>query len=125
MIKRFKDESGTVLVIVTASMTVMLAAAALAVDVGPLKTAGAESTRIAEAAALVGAGVLRNTNGDSAAAHNAVISWVAENSAPGEFAPMLNEDVEVIPGEWAVRVRVRRTVPLMRIAVPAWMRPGQ
>lgn len=107
--RRARQERGAVLVVVAISMIALLSAVALAVDVGMLMSAKAEAQTVADAAALAGAGVLRDTNGDSAQAHDAAVSWVANNMVTGESVAVLEGDVEVVPDEWTVRVRVNRT----------------
>lgn len=106
---RWKDQSGAAIALVALSMIALLSAVALAVDVGMLVTARTESQMLGDAAALAGAGVLRDTNGDSLLAHNAAKSWAATNTVRGEAVPILDEDVDVILDDWTVRVRVHRT----------------
>lgn len=103
------DERGAALLVAAGSMVALLSAVALAVDVGMLMAARAEAQTTADAAALAGAGVLRDTNGDSAQAHTSAMNWLAKNTVRGEIVTVLEEDVEVIPEEWTVRVQVQRT----------------
>jgi hypothetical protein len=108
LLRALRDQSGAAIALVALSMVALLSAVALAVDVGMLVTARTESQTLGDAAALAGAGVLRDTNGDSLAAHNAAVAWGAENTVQGESVAILSEDVDVIPDDWTVRVRVRR-----------------
>jgi hypothetical protein len=106
---RLRDSAGAGIALVALAMVALLSAVALAVDVGMLVTARTEAATLADASALAGAGVLRDLQGDSAAAHAAAIDWAANNTVRGETVPVLDEDVDVIPDEWTVRVRVHRT----------------
>lgn len=107
---RMHDTSGAAIALVALSMVALLSAVALAVDVGMLVTARTEAQTVADGAALEGARVLMRSQGDSAAAHAAAMgAGSADNTVRGVTVPVLEEDVDVIPAEWTVRVRVRRT----------------
>jgi len=107
---KLRDRAGAAIALVALAMVALLAAVALAVDVGMLVTARTEAQLVGDATALEGARVLRDTNGDSAQAHNEAVAFGStNNTVRGENVPILNEDVEVIPDEWTVRVRVNRT----------------
>lgn len=94
--------------LVALTMIALLSAVALAVDVGMLVTARTESQLLGDAAALAGAGVLRDTNGDSLKAHATAVTYAANNRVRGENVPILDDDVDVVLDEWTVRVRVHR-----------------
>jgi len=107
---RFRDRAGAAIALVALSMVALLSAVALAVDVGMLVTARTEAQTLADGAALEGARVLMRSQGDSSAAHAAaMLSGSTDNTVRGENVPILEEDVDVIPDEWTVRVRARRT----------------
>lgn len=109
LIEKLRDRSGAAIALVALSMVALLAAVALAVDVGMMVTARTEQQRLGDAAAHQGAIVLRDTGGDSAAAHNSTVAWGStNNTVRGENVPILEEDVDVIPDDWTVRVRVHR-----------------
>lgn len=106
---RMRDTAGAAIALVALAMVALLSAVALAVDVGLLVTARTEAQVVGDATALEGARVLRET-GDSAKAHNEAVAFgSSHNTVRGEFVPILEEDVEVVPDEWTVRVRVNRT----------------
>lgn len=90
-------------------MVVLLSCVALAVDVGMLVTARTESQRLADAAAHAGAAALRDNAGDSTVAHQTAMAWGNNNTVQGTGVTILEEDVDVLPEEWTVRVRVHRT----------------
>ena len=107
---RLKDRAGAAIALVALSMVALLSAVALAVDVGMLVTARTEAQTLADGAALEGARVLMKSQGDSAAAHAAAMdAGSTDNTVRGVNVPVLEEDVDVLPDEWTVRVRVRRT----------------
>lgn len=108
--RRIREERGAAIALVALTMIAMLSAVALAVDVGMLVTARTEAQTLADAAALEGARTLRETQGDSALAHNETVAFgSAHNTVRGENVPIRVEDVEVIPAEWTVRVNAHRT----------------
>lgn len=107
--RRVRNESGAAIVLVALTMVAMISAVALAVDVGMLVTARTEAQTLADAAALEGARTLLEFQGDSAKAHNEAVAFgSAHNTVRGEYVPIRNEDVLVIPAEWTVKVDARR-----------------
>lgn len=110
LIEKLRDRTGAAIVLVAVTMVALLSAVALAIDVGMLMTAKAEADLLADATALEGARVLRDTNGDSAQAHDEAVAFGStNNTVRGEHVTILNEDVDVITDEWTVRVRVYNT----------------
>lgn len=107
---RLTDRAGAAIALVALSMVALLSAVALAVDVGMLVTARTEAQTLADGAALEGARELRDSQGvvDQARAA-AILAGSTDNTVRGENVTILPEDVDVIPDEWTVRVRVHRT----------------
>ena len=106
---RYLDERGAALALVVISLLLVIAAAALAVDVGLLTTARTEAQRTADMAAHAGASALIDNPGSAAAARSEAISFAAKNDIRGEATVVLPEDVEVMLSEAKVRVTVHRT----------------
>ncbi len=104
------DERGAALVLTALSLVALLAAAALAVDVGLLTTARTEAQRTADMAAHAGASALIFSPGSEAAARSEAILFAAKNDVRGEESIVLPEDVQVFLDEWKVRVTVHRTI---------------
>ena len=105
-----RDETGAVLIFVAISMVTLLSAVAVAVDVGMLMTARAESQRTADAAALAGAGVLAYLPHDSTQAHNSARAWTALNDVRGIPVSTLDSDVHVDMSAKTVEVVVHNSV---------------
>ena len=93
-------------VLVGISMIAVVSAAAIAIDIGLLVTARAESQRAAEAAALAGAGWLLQTPGDEPGARARAMEYGLLNTVRGEGVVVLDEDIDVILDSSKVRVRV-------------------
>ena len=107
---RVRETAGAAMVLVALSMVAMLSAVALAVDVGMMMTARTEAQVVADGAALAGARKLRDTQGNVTEARvEAMAAGSNDNLIRGENVTILAEDVDVIPEEWTVRVRVHRT----------------
>ena len=106
---RYLDERGAALALVVISLLLVIAAAALAVDVGLLTTARTEAQRTADMAAHAGASALIDHPGSAAAARSEAIAFAAKNDIRGEATVVLPEDVEVMLSEAKVRVTVHRT----------------
>ncbi len=102
------DKRGAALVIATSGVFVVLAAVALAVDVGMMLTARAEAQRVADLSALAGALQL-GSNGDSAAAEAWAIQYAADNLIRKQSAVVLPADVFVDVPNDQVTVTVNRT----------------
>jgi len=107
---RIRDTAGAAIALVALAMVALLSAVALAVDVGMMVTARTEAQVVADGAALAGARMLRDTQGniDDARAE-AMAAGSNDNLVRGKLVTILEEDVDVIPEEWTVRVRVHRT----------------
>lgn len=103
------DERGVVLIVTALGLTVFLGVAALALDLGALYTARAESQRVADGAALAGAAMLVQAPGDVAAARNEAKVYAAHNTVRGEPVVLRDEDIEVLLNEHKVRVWVHHT----------------
>jgi hypothetical protein len=107
-----RDDRGSVMVVVALAMTALLSMVALAVDVGMLFTARGEAQRVADAAALAGAGAFLDGWDSSWAEEQAVnnaIEYGALNTVRDQGVEILPEDVEVDMATHRVTVVVRRT----------------
>ena len=103
---RVRDEQGATLVLTVLGIVVFLGMVALAVDLGMLLGAHTESQRVADAAALAGAGSFITQPDDEDRARQWAINYAAENTVLGTIADMRPEDVDVLLAEHKVRVRV-------------------
>ncbi len=103
---RVRDEQGATLVLTVLGIVVFLGMVALAVDLGMLLGAKTESQRVADAAALAGAGSLITAPDDEARARQWALNYAAENTVLGTIADVRPEDVDVLLNEHKVRVRV-------------------
>ena len=106
--RRLQNESGMTLAFVAILLVILLGLTALAVDLGMLMGARAEAQRVADAAALAGAGVLSGAADDEAVARSTAIQYAALNDIRKVAAEVLEEDVDVEPDNWLVRVRTFR-----------------
>ncbi len=106
MFERIRDEHGATLALVALGIVVFLGMVALAVDLGMALTARTESQRVADAAALAGAGSLITAPDDEARARQWAIDYAALNTVLGRIADVRPEDVDVLLDEQKVRVRV-------------------
>ncbi|HYX91611.1 MAG TPA: pilus assembly protein TadG-related protein [Myxococcaceae bacterium] len=116
IVRNVANQRGATLVLVAVTLTVLLSAMALAIDVGMLLTARAEAQRAADAAALAGAQEFMKNRPNVAtplARRNAYA--FAEMNAIQKVAIDSGEvTVLVIPAQRKVRVTIRRN------AVPTW-----
>ncbi len=103
------NEKGSTLALVAVTMTAMLGVAALAVDLGMVMTARTETQRVADLAALAGAGVLIQQPGNASLARQTAIDFAAQNNVQGLAAAVQNQDVDVDLANGLVRVRMYRT----------------
>ena len=107
------DRGGAVLVLVAFGLVVFLGMAALAIDIGLLYVARSEAQRAADAAAHAGAGFyqINRARPDAVEATRAFTVAFAENNDVRGQPVRLDgaSDVDVLPDEGLVRVRVRRT----------------
>ena len=118
--EKLHDASGAAIALVALAMVALLSAVALAVDIGMMVTARTEAQVVADGAALEGARFLMLSQGDSAGAHaRAMAVGSIDNTVRGENVQILEEDVDVIPDEWTVRVRAKR-VEARGNAVPTY-----
>ncbi len=99
-------ELGATLWLVALGIAVFLGMVALAVDIGMGLGGRTESQRVADAAALAGAGSLVTQPDNEARARQWAIDYAAENTVLGTIADMRPEDVDVLLDEHKVRVRV-------------------
>lgn len=108
---RMRDTAGAAIALVALTMVVLLSCVALAVDIGMLVTARTEAQTVADGAALAGAGKLLQNQGANPdeARDYAILAGSTDNTIRGSNVTILPEDVDVIPDEWTVRVRVHRT----------------
>ena len=105
----FRDDRGSVMVVVALAMTAILSMVALAVDVGMLFSARGEAQRVADAAALAGAGSFLEAPDDEERARREAIAYGALNTVRDLGVVILPEDVEVDMDQMRVTVVVRRT----------------
>jgi len=103
---RVRDEQGATLVLTVLGIVVFLGMVALAVDLGMMLGGRTESQRVADAAALAGAGSLITAPNDDARARQWAIDYAAQNTVLGTIADVRPEDVDVLLNEDKVRVRV-------------------
>ena len=107
-----RDDRGSVMVVVALAMTALRSVVALAVDIGMLFSARGEAQRVADAAALAGAGAFLECSDCSWTADVAVdhaIEYGGYNTVRDEGVVILPEDVEVDMATHRVTVVVRRT----------------
>lgn len=110
LVGKARDQRGAAIVLVALCMVALLSAVALAVDIGMMLTARTEAQVVADGAALAGARKLRDSQGNvSLARAEAMAAGSNDNVVRGKHVTILEEDVDVIPEEWTVRVRVHRT----------------
>ena len=104
-----RDEHGVGLALVALSGVALLAAVAIAVDVGRILTARAEAQRVADAAALAGAGILAVDPENDGGARTEATVYALRNTVCGDPITLLPEDVDVDLDESTVEVRVNCT----------------
>ena len=105
----FRDDRGSVMVVVALAMTALLSMVALAVDLGMLFTARGEAQRVADSAALAGAGSFLEMWDNEDRARDVAIEYGALNTVRAEGVEILPEDVEIDMSTHRVTVTVRRT----------------
>ncbi len=103
------NDRGVVLFIAAGSMIALTSICALAIDVGMLFTARAEAQRVADGAALAGAGGLIQSPRNWELATELAIEFGYANTIGGDPAVVLPEDVIVDVDEDLVTVNVLRT----------------
>lgn len=104
-----RNERGSAIVLAAISMTALLSILALAVDLGMLFTARSEAQRMADSAALAGAGSLIDAPEDADRARRTAVDYAGMNTVRDEAVAILDEDVEVDLTRSRVTVSVRRT----------------
>ncbi len=103
------DERGSSAILVAITMTALLSAVALAVDVGMLLNSRSEAQRAADSAALAGAGSLLIDEDNEPRARNTAIQYGGLNTVRKDAVTVLPEDVDVDLALARVTARVRRT----------------
>ena len=106
MYDRLRDQRGATLFLVAFGIFIFLGMVALAVDLGMMLGARTESQRVADSAALAGAGSLVTQPDDEVRARQWALDYAAENIVLGTIADVRPEDVDVLLDEHKVRVRV-------------------
>lgn len=103
------NRRGATIVLVAAALAGLLSVLALAIDVGMLFTARGEAQRVADAAALAGAGsfIVAPDNGPRARA--VAIDYAGRNDVRNQPVTLREEDVVVDLANERVTVTVRRT----------------
>ena len=104
-----RDDRGSVVVVVALAMTAMLSMLALAVDLGMLFAARGEAQRVADSAALAGAGKFLEAWNSPEPARNEAIRYGELNTVRDQGVVILPEDVEIDMARHRVTVTVRRT----------------
>lgn len=104
-----RRENGAAVALIAVSMAALLGTAALAVDVGMLMNARTEAQRVADLAALAGAGVLAKQPGNASLAEQEAINFAGQNNVNGTAAVVQSQDVDVDIPNALVRVRVERS----------------
>ena len=107
--KLWREDEGAAIAFVAVCMLALLGTAALAVDVGMLMNARTEAQRVADLAALAGAGVLATQPTNATLAELEAISFAAQNNVNGSAAVVQSQDVDVDVVNGLVRVRVERS----------------
>jgi Flp pilus assembly protein TadG len=106
-----RDERGMTIVMVALSILLLMAMAALAIDVGILYTARTSAQHAADAAALAGAySFMDATASQPSSAQNAAIAVAARNSVMGQAVTLTTDDVKVEQALHRVTVTVNRNV---------------
>jgi Flp pilus assembly protein TadG len=103
------NERGASAILVAITMTALLSAVALAVDVGMLLNSRSEAQRAADSAALAGAGSLLVDDDDADRARTTAIQYGGLNTVRKTVVTVLPEDVDVDLALGQVTARVRRT----------------
>lgn len=107
--KRELGERGVVAVIVAICLIMLMAIAALVVDVGYSLTARVQLQDAADAAALAGTAYLDGTLNGITTARNQAIAYAAKNRAAGDAVDLLPEDIEF--GYWDMPTKDFNPIP--------------
>lgn len=113
------NERGATIVFVALAITALLSIVALAIDIGMLFSARSEAQRVADAAALAGAGSLIGEPNNADRARRWAKEYGGFNDIRGDAAVVLDEDVDVDLARARVTVTARR-VASRESAVPTW-----
>jgi hypothetical protein len=103
-----RNKRGSVLVLTVFAIVGLVGVAALAIDLGMLFTARSEAQRAAEAGAHAGAGVFLYAPNDVVTAREQARIFAENNFVRQEGVELQDEDIDVVPAEQLVRVRVNR-----------------
>jgi hypothetical protein len=107
--RRCSEERGVALIVAAGSMVALTSAVALAIDVGMLTATRTEAQRVADAAAMAGAGSLIQYPNQSSAARAEAKETAGYNKIRGTRAQVLDRDIDVDLASREVTVRVLRT----------------
>lgn len=114
-----RNERGSTVVLIAVTMTALLSVLALAIDLGMLFTARGEAQRVADSAALAGAGSFIEAPGNETRARDVAVDYGARNDVRNQAVELLPEDVEIDLANRRVTVTVRRTGDRGG-AIPTW-----
>jgi Flp pilus assembly protein TadG len=109
VLRALSNERGSTIVLVAIAITALLSMVALAVDMGMLFTARGEAQRVADAAALAGAGALIVDSDNETRARNEAVQYASLNDVRQTSVVLEPEDIEVDLANMRVTVTVRRT----------------
>lgn len=110
-LRRRSEDRGAIGVIFALALTVLLGSAALAIDLGHLMNVRTESQRVADLAALAGAGAFINAPGPgvAVAADQWAKAYAAQNTVNQSSVVLLSSDINVDVAKEEVRVTVHHT----------------
>ena len=106
--KRLREQRGSVLVVVAASMLALTSVVALAIDVGLMTTARLEAQRAADAAALAGAGAFVGSPGNGGLARSLATQFAAQNKVRADAVTVQEGDIVIDTDALTVQVTVYR-----------------
>lgn len=106
---RGQDERGATLLAAAGGILALTSVAALAVDVGMMTVARSEAQRVADLAALAGAGAFIQSPGNETLARRFATEFAARNTVRHSGAVVLEEDIRVDTDLSRVTVFVNRT----------------
>ena len=109
VLRALSNERGSTIVLVAIAITALLSMVALAVDMGLLFTARGEAQRVADAAALAGAGGFIESPDNETHVRNRAIEYGGLNEVRKTSVVLEPEDVVVDMANKRVTVTVRRT----------------
>ena len=106
--KMLREQRGSVLVVVAASMLALTSVVALAINVGLMTTARVEAQRAADAAALAGAGAFIGSPGNSGLARSLATEFAAHNKVRADAVTVQEDDIVIDTDARTVKVTVFR-----------------